>query len=101
MAESDMMKSNGGGTALLDASLANDSEDWEAGNDEVPDSGALLRKQKPQIHQQNFANFQMVSSILIATEALLLHPESSSNQSCQRQGQIIILLCTHMELPYE
>ena len=51
----DLVKSSVGGgngsTALLDASLANDSsQEWEAGNEE--DSGSLLRKQKPILQQQ-------------------------------------------------
>ena len=50
----DLVKSSVGGgngsTALLDASLANDSsQEWE-GNEE--DSGSLLRKQKPILQQQ-------------------------------------------------
>ena len=66
----DMVKSGVNGTALLDASLANDAgEDWDtdaAHEDAVNDSGALLRKQKPvmmQQQQQNFANFPMVSTV--------------------------------------
>ena len=62
----DMVKSSINGTALLDASLANDgAEDWDtdaAQEDTVNDSGALLLKQKPLImqqQQQNFANFPM------------------------------------------
>ena len=66
----DFIKSSGNGshvgTALLDASLANDSsQEWE-GN-ELEDSGSLLRKQKPILQQQNYnaaavatANLQMV-----------------------------------------
>ena len=58
--ESDMVKSSGNGTALLDASLANDAhEDWDEAQED--DSGALLRKQKPVMQQQNFENFSMVS----------------------------------------
>ena len=54
--ESDVAKSSGNGTALLDASLANDNEEWE-GNEE----GALLNaNKKHMMHQQNFSNFQMV-----------------------------------------
>jgi hypothetical protein len=53
---------NGGGTALLDASMANDmNEDWDTNETDIPDSGSLLRKQKPHQMQQNYANFQMVS----------------------------------------
>ena len=65
----DMVKSSGNGTALLDASLANDAgEDWDtdAAHEDAADSGALLRKQKPvmmQQQQQNFANFPMVSKV--------------------------------------
>ena len=59
----DFVKSSGGNasTALLDASLAHDSsQEWE-GNEE--DSGSLLRKQKPILHQQNYNanNLPMVS----------------------------------------
>ena len=54
----DLVKSSVGGgngsTALLDASLANDSsQEWE-GNEE--DSGSLLRKQKPILQQQHQPN---------------------------------------------
>ena len=64
----DFIKSSGNGsTALLDASLANDSsQEWEGNEHE--DSGSLLRKQKPILQQQNYnaaaaaatANLQMV-----------------------------------------
>ena len=61
----DLVKSSVGGgngsTALLDASLANDSsQEWEAGNEE--DSGSLLRKQKPILQQQHQPNFSTAAA---------------------------------------
>ena len=78
----DMVKSSINGTALLDASLANDgAEDWDTDathEDAVNNSGALLRKQKPVIMQQqkqNFAYFPMVSiSTTIFTEKKTVCP---------------------------
>ena len=60
----DLVKSSVGGgngsTALLDASLANDSsQEWE-GNEE--DSGSLLRKQKPILQQQHQPNFSTAAA---------------------------------------
>ena len=64
--ESDMIKSSGNGTALLDASLANDTaEDWDTEGQDHNDSGTLLRsKQKSVMQQQNFPNYPMVSTLL-------------------------------------
>ena len=78
----DMVKSSINGTALLDAFPANDgAEDCNtdaAHENAVNDSGALLRKQKPvmmQQQKQNFAYFPMVSiSTTIFTETKTVCP---------------------------